>query len=547
VGWVTLKLSVTQPTAPIILFDGVCNLCNAAVQWVIDHDPQQTFRFASLQSQAARAALPDIDSLPDSIILIDEDGVHTRSTAALRIARRLGFPWSLAAIATPLPNFLRDAIYKWIARNRYSWFGRQDTCRMPTPELAARFLDAEEVIPVSHPTATPVPPSTSFFTRLLYAYSILYIFPFPIPSLPAYTAFWHRTLSGLAETTLGYGFTVFPAGSGDTTYNYFETAFDLSVAVLLAVLTWRVPLPRWFPPGFRTYVRYFLGASLITYGWAKLIPMQFPYPSTSRLLNTLGDTSPMGLLWTFMGLSPAYQMLTGAAELLAGSLLLFRRTALLGSLLGTVVLTQVVALNYCYDVPVKLFSTHLLGAALLLLAPNASRLLAWFLLQVPAAPVAEQPFVISRPWWPNLRLAAKTLFILGALVVPGYSSFQAWASREKAIAASPLHGMYDVIPSRSWRSVAIQGTSQFSVRMANGAIEHYLLKFDSASNSLQLSTRNGMSTDQLQLSRPASGNLHLSGRLAGEAVEVDLRRVPPSSITLTGRGFHWINEFPFNK
>ena len=79
-----------MPTAPIILFDGVCNLCNAAINWIIDHDPNQIFRFASLQSLAARQLLPDMDSLPDSIVLIDEAGIHTRSTAALRIARRLG-------------------------------------------------------------------------------------------------------------------------------------------------------------------------------------------------------------------------------------------------------------------------------------------------------------------------------------------------------------------------------------------------------------------------------------------------------------------------
>lgn len=131
---------------PIILFDGVCNLCNASVLWVIDHDPKQIFRFASLQSDAARRTVPNLTTLPDSIVLIDEQGIHTRSTAALRIARRLGFPWSLASLATVLPAFLRDAVYQWIARNRYTWFGRSDTCRIPSPELASRFLDAEEAI-----------------------------------------------------------------------------------------------------------------------------------------------------------------------------------------------------------------------------------------------------------------------------------------------------------------------------------------------------------------------------------------------------------------
>lgn len=125
---------------PVILFDGVCNLCNGAVNWVIARDREQVFRFASLQSAAAQRLLAGAD-VPDSVVLVDGDGIHTRSAAALRIARRMGLPWSLAAAAMILPERWRDAIYSWIARNRYRWFGRRDTCRLPTPELAGRFLD----------------------------------------------------------------------------------------------------------------------------------------------------------------------------------------------------------------------------------------------------------------------------------------------------------------------------------------------------------------------------------------------------------------------
>jgi predicted DCC family thiol-disulfide oxidoreductase YuxK len=134
---------------PIILFDGVCNLCNSAVQRVIERDTDRRFRFASLQSDAARRELErvlsrdEIEALPDSIVLLDADGVHTRSAAALRIARGLGrrFLWLRLGFALPRP--IRDAIYDLIARNRYRWFGRRDSCMTPTPDLAARFLDAE--------------------------------------------------------------------------------------------------------------------------------------------------------------------------------------------------------------------------------------------------------------------------------------------------------------------------------------------------------------------------------------------------------------------
>ena len=126
----------------VILFDGVCNLCNGFVQFVIARDPGRRFRFASLQSDAARRCLERADPAADadSIVLLEEGRLFTRSTAALRIARRLRFPWSLAFALIVVPRPVRDWIYNCVARNRYRWFGRRETCAIPTPELEERFL-----------------------------------------------------------------------------------------------------------------------------------------------------------------------------------------------------------------------------------------------------------------------------------------------------------------------------------------------------------------------------------------------------------------------
>ena len=136
--------STTRPhQAPVILFDGICNLCNGAVNWVMDRDRQAYFRFASLQSDAARRALDTANAgnpLPDSIVLIDDDGVHTKSDAALRIAARLGWPWSWLPVLRLVPRGLRDAVYDLIARHRYRWFGQADACRLPGPGDRDRFL-----------------------------------------------------------------------------------------------------------------------------------------------------------------------------------------------------------------------------------------------------------------------------------------------------------------------------------------------------------------------------------------------------------------------
>ena len=130
---------------PLVLFDGTCNLCHGAVQFIIRRDSQARFRFASLQSPAAArllASLARSEPLPDSMVLLTRDGrVHLHSGAALRIARRLRFPWFLAAVFLVVPPLLRDALYRWIARNRHRWFGRRDACLLPTADLRARFLD----------------------------------------------------------------------------------------------------------------------------------------------------------------------------------------------------------------------------------------------------------------------------------------------------------------------------------------------------------------------------------------------------------------------
>lgn len=129
---------------PVILFDGVCNLCNGAVVFILERDPRARFRFAALQSEPATALLAsmgvDRHALPDSMVLIERGQVYVRSRAALRIARGLRFPWSLLSVFLLLPPRLGDALYDVVARNRYRWFGKRDACMVPTPELEKRFL-----------------------------------------------------------------------------------------------------------------------------------------------------------------------------------------------------------------------------------------------------------------------------------------------------------------------------------------------------------------------------------------------------------------------
>lgn len=130
---------------PILYFDGVCNLCNAVVQWVIKRDKQEQFRFASLQSEVGQSMLmshfPEKSMIPDSVLLEIDGMLYTKSSAAIKLLQMLGGVYKLSVIALAVPRFIRDAVYDFIARNRYKWYGKRDSCILPTPELKSRFLD----------------------------------------------------------------------------------------------------------------------------------------------------------------------------------------------------------------------------------------------------------------------------------------------------------------------------------------------------------------------------------------------------------------------
>ncbi len=136
---------MNQPTPnnPIILFDGVCNLCNSSVQFIIRNDPKHHFRFASLQSNLGQSILKQFN-LPtnelSSFILLDKGKISVKSTGALKVVKQLSGAWPLLYILIIVPSFIRDAVYEFVGRNRYKWFGKKEICWLPSPEIRALFL-----------------------------------------------------------------------------------------------------------------------------------------------------------------------------------------------------------------------------------------------------------------------------------------------------------------------------------------------------------------------------------------------------------------------
>ncbi|TNE73801.1 thiol-disulfide oxidoreductase DCC family protein [bacterium] len=127
----------------IVYFDGVCNLCNASVDFIIKRDLKAKFKFASLQSDLGQKILQENQFNSDdydSFILEQNGNVYIKSSAAIRVAMQIGFPWSLLGVFLAIPPFIRNIVYSFIAKNRYKWFGKKETCRLPTPEERARFI-----------------------------------------------------------------------------------------------------------------------------------------------------------------------------------------------------------------------------------------------------------------------------------------------------------------------------------------------------------------------------------------------------------------------
>ncbi|MDI7172784.1 thiol-disulfide oxidoreductase DCC family protein [Leptospira santarosai] len=128
---------------PIVFFDGVCNLCNASVLFFLDRNRKENLRFASLQSSIAEKILEkktEWNDPPSSVLFLENGILYRKSTAIIKICAHLTFPWNLFSLFRWIPSFVRDFAYDWIARNRYRWFGRLDSCRIPDPSLKSRFL-----------------------------------------------------------------------------------------------------------------------------------------------------------------------------------------------------------------------------------------------------------------------------------------------------------------------------------------------------------------------------------------------------------------------
>ena len=404
--------------------------------------------------------------------------------------------------------------------------------------------------------------------RFGFIYWVLYMLPSPgavslldvLPWGGGYVEKWLSwplmTLSPWVGTHVfhltGLEATWHPTGSGDAAMNYVMAAIILALAIVGAAVWSAVSELRGRRLEYRTlyawlrlFLRFTLAVTLLEYGFIKIFPGQFGPLGLNGLTETYGDSTPMHLLWTFMGQSRGYMIFGGLMEAIPGTLLLFRRTSTVGLLGAAAVMLNVVMMNFCYDVPVKLYSAHLLVMALFLLLPDVWPL--WRFLLV------RREAMLTGVWVPRwerkpLRIGAH---VLQALVVIGAAYSTAWGSyqfvKQLPNTPSPIRGVYAVDAATGfganakWSKVVLD--KQFFLGMgSDGKPDYFMVTYDTKAQTMNLARQMG----SLHWVQGAAGAMTLTGSFKGAPASMTLHKTNPDTFELNSRGFRWVNEQAYN-
>ena len=408
--------------------------------------------------------------------------------------------------------------------------------------------------------------------RFLCSYLVLYNVPFLLNVIPvygeilreSYMELWKAIPPWVGEHVFGVEALYRSSGGGDKTYTYV-LIFCYLILALVAMAVWTLldsrranyaRLHEWL----RVYVRFALAAAMIQYGAYKVIPEQFGTPFPSTLLQPIGESSPMGLLWTFMGASIPYVIFTGAAEMLGGLLLAARRTTLLGALVCIGVLSNVVMLNLSYDVPVKVHSSHLLLMAVFLAAPDLRRLASLFVWNRRVPPAEQHPLFASRRG--NLAaLIFRTVIILYVTVAALHQSYENKLQFADVAARQRLYGAWEVeeltvdgavrpllvTDETLWRRLVFEWPGAIGIQYAHESeVRDYSLMLDPGPHVFTLCCEPEWNA-AISFKRAGPDVLALEGTVNGKQIRGRFRRMDESRFLLISRGFHWINERPFNR
>ncbi len=410
--------------------------------------------------------------------------------------------------------------------------------------------------------------------KILFRFLVLFVWlitiPFPFNVIPklefvenAIFGIYQKIVPWIAKNILNLekAVTVFQNGSGDKIYDYILLLFFFAIAILGTVI-WSIldkknrnyeKLNYWF----LTLSRYYLGYFMIYYGLFKIMPLQFGEIAFWRMLQPYGDSSPMGLAWTFLGYSKGYNLFMGLSEFIGGILLFHKRTRLLGGLILVPVTTNIVAINFFYDIPVKLFSSQLLLIAIIIVAPDLKRLRNLIILNKPTNSTNFfKPFETKK--WTLASNILKWTFVL--LII--YSTIDYTTGLYKTRLDKPqLYGLYEVTTfvinrdtihpvltdKKRWRHIFFEypSTTQFS-QMNNNRFG-LNSEIDTINNSIKLTEFNDSTEVYILDFKKTDSTLNISGIFRKDTIFCSSKRLDRRDFRLTSRAFNWINEYPYNR
>ena len=418
--------------------------------------------------------------------------------------------------------------------------------------------------------------------RFFFIFFLLFILPYPINQNPItyipgvnwlLTQYgtmmnWMVQESGNAFFGVEGEISTRPTGSGDRTYNWVQNGLFLCIAIM-GCLIWSVldrkrksyaKLWKWF----YILMVYNLAYWMFVYGLIKVFSGQFGPPGIGRLLETFGESSPMRIMWTFMGSSVDYTHFSGWSETIAGILLLFRRTRTLGALAAAEVMLNVFMMNMSYDVPVKLFSFRLMIAGAWIALADHKRLLAFFLFNKPVAAQEWKPFFKTR--WKNYTLLGFQVLIMGWHIYNFTNSGLDRLENSSQNQIRPeLYGIHDVsnfvingdtLPPLTtdtvrWQKAFVDypsfGRFLFGIRTMQNETQYLRIRMDSTTDAFELrpfrDTVNVYRFDYIK----TDSTLTLDGIFRGDTLHIETEYFDPDDFIIRSRGFHWLNEVPYNR
>ena len=407
--------------------------------------------------------------------------------------------------------------------------------------------------------------SKKIFFLFLFCYVFLYMVPMPLDQIP----FVAKYFSLITEPViLFFGHKILQwgdfskiefTGSGDTSFDYVRVFTILSISVLLAPLIFIIDRKRrnydellyWIT----VYMRYYVGIYMLIYGFGKIFKSQFPSPNLIRLEQPYGESSPMGLLWTFMGYSKGYNMFAGIGQALGGFLLFFRRTTVLGAFVVMAVMANVVALNFFYDVPVKLFSSHLVLLCFFILIPYFQPLIDFFIRHKQS--ILKIDFVPFKTKWKRItQIILKLIFIIGSTYMIASESYSIMMEYGDLGPKPPLFGIYrvevfvqnhDTIPllltnGKRWSKVMIDRNAM--IKTMDGEPGYYKSKIDTFNKSIDFSPNFKTSIANHFKYKRKGNSLTIDGNIFTDSIHAEMVR---EDMPLINSGFNWINEYPYNR